>query len=156
MNAYCKSALNQIKIALQKTAVIMDHLSEDDLSKRPTPTKHSIGELLEHIALICKADLLIASEATQAEMEEFYSFHSLTHLPELKKAMLDNFRTLEEVYLSYSEEDLSQELTSFWGVTYTRYEWLLEILAHVYHHRGQLHAILVHYYQKDVDIMLFE
>ena len=156
MNAYCKSALNQIKIALQKTAVIMDHLSEDDLSKRPTPTKHSIGELLEHIALICKADLLIASEATQSEMEEFYSSHSLTHLPELKKAMLDNFRALEEVYLSYSEEDLSQELTSFWGVTYTRYEWLLEILAHVYHHRGQLHAILVHYYQKDVDIMLFE
>ncbi|MDX8367074.1 hypothetical protein SLH52_17980 [Cytobacillus sp. IB215665] len=46
--------------------------------------------------------------------------------------------------------------TSYWGVTYTRFDWLLEIVAHLYHHRGQLHATLVHYYKQDPNILLFE
>ncbi|MEH7803874.1 DinB family protein, partial [Bacillus pumilus] len=28
--------------------------------------------------------------------------------------------------------------------------------AHVYHHRGQLHAMLVHCYNKDLKILMFE
>lgn len=45
---------------------------------------------------------------------------------------------------------------SYWEVTYSRYEWLLEIVAHIYHHRGQLHAILVHSYGLDLKGSLFE
>ncbi|MGQ4667830.1 hypothetical protein ACUIJN_18725 [Metabacillus halosaccharovorans] len=58
--------------------------------------------------------------------------------------------------MNYTEAELQQRITSFWGVTYTRYEWLLEILATLYHHRGQLHAVLVHYYGKDPRIPMFE
>lgn len=49
MNTYCKSALNQIRIALTSTSEIIDKLEEIDLQKRPAPNKHSLGELLEHI-----------------------------------------------------------------------------------------------------------
>ncbi|TSB45941.1 DinB family protein [Alkalicoccobacillus porphyridii] len=156
MNIYCKSALHQIKFALIKTIEIADQLTPEDLHKRPTPDKHSIRELLEHLALICQADLLIASGASQQEMDEYYAKHSIKEFDQIKKSMLDNYSTLEETYLNYSDEELKAPVTSFWGVTYTRYEWLLEIVAHLYHHRGQLHAILVHYYKMDLRVQLFE
>jgi len=156
MNTYCQSAFNQINVAITTIIKIMDKLEEGDLQKRPSPNKNSIGELLQHIVTICKADFLIANGASQDEMNTFYAKISYKNLSEMKKALLENFRSLEECYFPYSEEDLQQKVTSYWGVTYTKYEWLLEILAHVYHHRGQLHAMLVHCYRKDPDIAMFE
>ncbi|HYK72921.1 MAG TPA: DinB family protein [Pseudoneobacillus sp.] len=156
MNSYCKSALNQIKIALTKTSEIIEQLEESDLQKRPSPDKLSIGELLEHIAMICRADLLIAQGATKGEMTHFYSSTTYKCLNEIKNSLINNFKLLEEFYLNYTEVELHEEINSFWGAKYTRYEWLLEILAHVYHHRGQLHSVLVHCYKKDPKILMFE
>lgn len=150
------STLNQIKLALTTTIKIIDQLEEDDLPKRPSPHKHSIGELLIHIATICSADLLISSGTSQEEMNTFYSTVSYENLNEIKYAILHHFQRLEEVYMDYTEAELQQCVTSYWGLSYTRYEWLLEILTHVYHHRGQLHAILVHTYGKDPGISMFE
>ncbi|MFC4323243.1 DinB family protein [Litchfieldia salsa] len=156
MNTYCKSALNQIKVAITTTIKIIDKIEELDLQKRPFPNKHSIGELLEHISIICKADLLIANGATEDEMNNFYSTVSYENLTQIKNALLDNFELLKEVYMNYSEAELQERIASYWGVTYTKYEWLLEILAHVYHHRGQLHAVLVHCYGSDPKVPMFE
>ncbi|MED4041349.1 DinB family protein [Niallia taxi] len=156
MNTYCKSAFNQINIAIKKIYEIINQLEEQDLQKRPSLDKHSIGELLEHIAFICRADLHIANGATQDEMKNLYLSVSYETLTDIKNGLIINFKALEQAYCSYSEEELQEEITSFWGVTYTRYEWLLEILAHVYHHRGQLHAMLVHCYGKDPGISMFE
>ncbi|MEK4868201.1 hypothetical protein [Niallia sp. FSL W8-1348] len=73
MNTYTTSALNQIEIALNTTIEIIDALEETDLQKRLFVNKRSIGELLEHIAVICKADFLISNGATQEEMNDYYS-----------------------------------------------------------------------------------
>ncbi|ERN51178.1 DinB family protein [Alkalihalophilus marmarensis] len=152
----CESVLHQIEVALKTIIEIIDNLEEEDLQKRPTPKKHSIGELLEHIALICKADWHISKEATQEEMQSFYAEVSYKTLDSLKDGLLSNFYILKNNYLNLSEEELISQTTSYWGLTYTKYEWLLEILAHVYHHRGQLHAMLVHCYNKDPKILMFE
>ncbi len=152
----CTAALHQIEIAVETIIQIIGTLAEEDVQKRPTADKHSIGELLEHLAVICEADRRIAREATQAEMEEFYTGVSYKTLTAIKAGLLTNFKALKNEYLTLSEEELKQETTSYWGVTYTRYEWLLEILAHLYHHRGQLHAMLVHCYHQDPNILLFE
>ena len=156
MNTYCRSALNQLKLALTTTVEIMDTLDETDLGNRPSPNKHSIGEVLEHIALICRADLLIAGGATKEEMDRFYSSVSYRSLKEMRTAIFAHYGHLEEQYSHLSEDELQQPVTSYWGVNYSRYEWLLEIVAHVYHHRGQLHAMLVHCYGKDPKVALFE
>ncbi|WP_019380482.1 DinB family protein [Cytobacillus oceanisediminis] len=113
MNPYCKSALNQLKIALTKTIEIMEKLDESDLLKRPSSNKHSIGELLEHIANICRADLLIANGATQDEMNQFYSSVKYMGINEIKTGILNNFKLLEESYLKYTELELQQKITSF-------------------------------------------
>lgn len=156
MNTYCQHALHQIKVAVTTVVEMIDKLEESDLQKRPTPNKHSIGELLAHIALICKADSLIADSASQEEMSTFYSSVAYENLDEIKVALEENYQLLEDKFMGFTEGELQQEITSFWGVTYTRFEWLLEIIAHIYHHRGQFHAMLVHCYDQNPEVSLFE
>lgn len=112
--------------------------------------------MLEHIAIICEADWRIANEATQEEMETFYANVSYKTVKSIEKGLTTNFHSLKNNYMKLSDTELLSRTTSYWGVTYTRYEWLLEILAHVYHHRGQVHAMLVHCYDKDPKISMFE
>lgn len=156
MNSYVKTALNQISIAVRSIADMMDKLELSDLVIQPTENKFSIGQLVAHISLICKADLLISDEASEEQMSTFYSSNHLQTLPEMKDALLANFALLEKRYFEYTEEELMQTTTSYWGVSYTRFEWLLEISSHLYHHRGQLHAMLVHCVGKDPEVALFE
>ncbi|WP_456278950.1 DinB family protein [Bacillus sp. AK128] len=152
----CSSVLYQIEVAIKTVIKIIDTLDEGDLQKRPTGSKHSVGELLEHIAVICEADWRISKEATQEEMEKFYSTISYKSLDTIKVGLLTNFESLKTNYMNLSDADLLFQTTSYWGVTYTRYEWLLQILSHIYHHRGQLHAMLVHCYDQDPKISMFE
>lgn len=156
MNHYCKSTLHHINVAISSIVNMLEILEESDLQKRPTEHKHSIGELLEHISIICYADLLISNGATQDEMKDYYSSISLKNIFDIKVALIKNYQLLEDKYMNYTNDELQQKITSFWGVTYTRYEWLVEILAHIYHHRGQLHAMLVHCCGKDPKVPLFE
>ncbi len=156
MNTYTASALNQMEIALKTTIEMIETLEEDDLQKSPANNKRSIGELLEHIAVICKADLLISNGATQKEMTEYYSSVSLKSVEDVKDAIAYNYEILKDSYRILTESELQERTTSYWGATYTRYEWLLEIVAHIYHHRAQLHTLLVYCYGKDLNILLFE
>ncbi|MCE4050419.1 MULTISPECIES: DinB family protein [Bacillaceae] len=156
MNKYCGAALNQIRIAVDSIKELMMSLREEDLTFRPTLTKFSIGELLEHLSLICEADLLIASGMSKEEMESFYVEHKLSSLSKMEAAIDHSFLLLKSTYEGFSDEQLFEQIKSYWGTVYTRYEWLLEILAHIYHHRGQLHAMLVHMYRKEPPIALFE
>jgi uncharacterized damage-inducible protein DinB len=156
MNQYSQSVLHQMEVAITSIIEIMDCLTDEDLTKRPTPSKHSIGELLSHIALICKADYLIAGGAGQEEMDAYYSEKILLNLPEMRKELIHNFRNLREEISGLTDDLLTVETKSHWGVTYTKFEWLVEIVAHLYHHRGQLHAMLVNCYDRDLRVSLFE
>ncbi|MFE0559755.1 DinB family protein [Paenibacillus lautus] len=156
MNSYCTYALHQIEVAIVSIVAIIDKLDEADLLVKPTEGKYSVGELLKHIAVICRADFHISGGATQEEMSTYYAGVSLNNLKDLQAELLSSYSYLEQAFREMTEEELHQEMTSYWGVTYSRYEWLLEIVAHVYHHRGQLHAMLVHCNGKDPKVPLFE
>ena len=56
MNSYCTYALHQIEVAVISVVAIIDRLDESDLLVQPTEDKHSVGEPLKHIAVICRAD----------------------------------------------------------------------------------------------------
>ncbi|MCM3387855.1 DinB family protein [Ureibacillus chungkukjangi] len=151
-----KSILHQIEIAVNTIVQMIEKLEDVDLQKRPTPNKQSIGELLTHLAVICEADWRNSNEATESQMTAFYSENAYTTLQSIKDVLLTSFQALKDNYSGLSDEELIEQTTAYWGITYTRYEWLLEIMAHIYHHRGQLHAMLVHCYSKDPKIMMFE
>ena len=152
----CRSVLHQIELAVNTIVQIIGNLDEEDLQIRPNPKKYSIGELLEHLAVIFEADWRISNEASEEEMISYYAGVSYNTLDSIKEGLITNFYTLKHNYLKLSNDELISETTSYWGLTYTRYEWLLEILAHVYHHRGQLHSMLVHCCDKDLNILMFE
>ena len=117
--------------------------------------KRSLGETLSHISVICQADYCIANEASEAVMAEFYSKNDPSSLHDIREALHSNFEFLVRNYSNYSNQELHEVTTSYWGVSYSRYEWLLEILCHVYHHRGQLYSLLSQNI-KEPKIVLFE
>lgn len=156
MNMYCSSVIHQIEMAILSVVKMIDQLEERDLEIRPTENKHSVGELLSHLAVICKADFLISIGTSKEDMSSFYETAVPKTLQNIKSELLNNFAFLKAEVMKLDEHELLTETTSYWGVTYTRYEWLLEILAHLYHHRGQLHAMLVHCCRKNLNVALFE
>lgn len=89
----CESVLHQIEVAVKTLIKIVSQLEEADLRKRPTLHKQSIGELLEHIAIICEADWRIANEATQDEMETFYANVSYKTVKLIEKGLMTNFHS---------------------------------------------------------------
>ncbi|WP_101846773.1 DinB family protein [Halobacillus sp. Marseille-P3879] len=156
MNMYCQSAFHQLEIVIASLSEIIGQLKEEDLLFRPTAGKYSVGELLQHLAMIPAADGRIAEGATEEEMRQFYRSVSFHSKEDISNTLFDHFAQLKFQYEHYTEEHLFTEITSWWDVTYTRFEWLLEIVAHMYHHRGQLHSMLVHNSKLDPEIMLFE
>lgn len=157
MNVYCKGVIKQMDLAVDSIIKLIGTLSEEDLSIKPTEGKWSIGELLAHISVLCKADFLIGMGASEEELDRFY----VEAEPEVNKtaitnALMINYSYLKEGIALLEEEELLRETTSFFGVTHSRYEWLLDTQAHLFHHRGQLHSMMIHVLKRKPNVQLFE
>ncbi|WP_413363368.1 DinB family protein [Lysinibacillus sp. 3P01SB] len=156
MNVYCKGVIKQMDLAVDSIIKLIGTLSEEDLSIKPTEGKWSIGELLSHISVLCKADFLIGMGASEEELDRFY----VEAEPEVNKtaiinALMINYSYLKEGIALLEEEELLREITSFFGVTHSRYEWLLDTQAHLFHHRGQLHSMMIHVLKRKPNVQLF-
>lgn len=154
-NPIMEPIFNQLHIAVRSLVEMIGQLTDEDLKARPIPHKRSIQELLAHIAMICKADFLIANGATRQEMDDFYRENEPATPDQMKEALLQHFHFLRQKYEAYTPEQWSERTTSYWGVAYSRYEWLLEIVGHLYHHRGQLYTMLTQQ-GKEPKVNLFE
>lgn len=157
MNVYCKGIINQMDMAVDSVIKLMNTLSEKDLNIKPNAEKWSIGELLVHMSVICKADFLIGLGNTEEELERYYEeTKPKTNLKSIASTLIENYSFLREGIAKMEEKELLQVTTSFFGVVHSRYEWLLDTQAHFYHHRGQLHSMLVHVLKKEPNVQLFE
>ncbi len=152
---YVESVIHQLRISVDSVIHMIDCLSDDDFNYRPIVNKKSIGELVQHLCELIEADLLISSGATKLEMEEFYESVKCHTIVDLKALLLNGREQLNKIYKLYNEEELMQKMSSYWGVEYTRFEWLLEILVHFTHHRAQLHTLIV-MKNGDIRVSLFE
>ncbi|MBO2944522.1 DinB family protein [Paenibacillus sp. F411] len=157
MNVYCMGVLKEMDLAIHSIVKLIDMLSEEDLNFRPTEGKWSMGELLSHMSVICKADFLIGAGASEEEMDQFYEeAEPEVNRKAITEALLHNYAYLKEGIAKLSEEELLQERTSYFGVVHSRYEWLLDTQAHLFHHRGQLHSMIVHNLKLEPNVPLFE
>ncbi|WP_251034110.1 hypothetical protein [Priestia megaterium] len=59
MNSYCEMVFNQINVNIHSLTAIINDVTEEELAYRPLPHKRSIQELLQHLCLICSADILL-------------------------------------------------------------------------------------------------
>ena len=137
-----QSVFKHIDTAVASLVDICDQLNEDDLHLVPIEGKRSVGELLSHLALICLADLYISEGASEEEMAQFYEKNGLYSVDQIKHALITNRNFLYRRYMQFTTEELLHVTTSYWGASYSRLEWLLEMMGHMYHHRGQLYSML--------------
>ena len=144
-------------LAINSIIKLIQILNEEDLNLRPTEGKWSIGEFLSYISVLCKADFLIGAGASEEEMDHFYEeAEPEANRKAIGDALIYNYSYLKEGIGRLKEEELLQETTSFFGVVHSRYEWLLDTQAHLFHHRGQLHSMIVHILKQEPNVQLFE
>ncbi|HDR6312909.1 TPA: DinB family protein [Bacillus cereus] len=152
---FVQSALHQLKIAVDTSIQMLNQYNETELKIQPIHAKRSLFEMCAHLSLICHADLLILNGSTDKELRTFYLEHTPETIAHMQQIMIEGYILLSKTFLSYSQEELAEVMTAYWGVSYSRFEWLLEILSHFYHHRGQVHILLCEH-MKDPLIPLFE
>ncbi|CAG9614264.1 hypothetical protein BACCIP111899_03491 [Bacillus rhizoplanae] len=152
---FVQATLHQLKFGIDSTIQMLEQFTYDELQHRPIKNKRSLFEIYTHLSLICYADLLILNEASKEELNKFYSQHTPHTLAEVQQTMKEGFQLLAKTFQAYSIAELEETTHSYWGASYSRFEWLLEIVAHFYHHRGQLHTLLTEHV-KDPLIPLFE
>ncbi|WP_177168233.1 DinB family protein [Bhargavaea ginsengi] len=155
MNETCSRIFHHLEWLSRTVIQMTSDLTVEDMDFRPDPKKRSLGELLSHIALICEADARISDEASEKEMADYYQSAEVNSPEEVRSSLRNNLKSLKQRYDEYTETDLNVTTTSWWGTTDTRLGWLVQILTHMAHHRGQLHSMLVRM-GKDPEIQLFE
>ncbi|PES76641.1 hypothetical protein CN327_10080 [Bacillus cereus] len=152
---FVHSALHQLQVAVDTSIQMLNQYNEDDLKIQPIHSKRSLFEMCAHLSLICHADLLILNGITEKELRTFYLEHTPKTITQMQQMMIKGYELLSKTFLSHSNEELAEIMTAYWGISYSRFEWLLEIVAHSYHHRGQIHILLCEHI-KDPNIPLFQ
>jgi uncharacterized damage-inducible protein DinB len=157
MNVYTKGVINQMDMAVDSVVKLIHTLKEEDLNIKPTEEKWSIGELLMHMAVICKADFLIGLGASEEELDRYYEeAEPKADLESITSTLIDNYAFFRKGVAELEDAELLRETASFFGAVHSRYEWLLDTQAHFYHHRGQLHSMIVHILKREPNVQLFE
>ncbi|GGE55807.1 DinB family protein [Priestia taiwanensis] len=149
---FVQATLHQLEVAVKSMYKILDTLQEEEIDIQPIDTRRSLREVLAHT---CVADFCLMNEATEEEMTMFYEQNNPRTLVEMKSMLQENMNYVVFLFQSYTEKELTDNTTSYWGVSYSRYEWLVEIVAHFYHHRGQAHQMITEHI-RDVRVQLFE
>lgn len=152
---YVEAVLNQLIVAVESTKLLLSYLNEENFDLTPSKGKRSIGELAQHVCECIGADLQIVEGASKIEMEKYYNSVQCRTVQDLQALLIHNVNALQEKYLTYDKNKLFEMKTSYWGTCYSRFEWLVQILAHFYHHRAQLHLLITQYI-KETNIVLFE
>ncbi|XRG79522.1 DinB family protein [Rossellomorea sp. GAMAL-10_SWC] len=140
---YIENVIHQLSLCVKSVLEMIDLINEEDLNFRPVEDKKSIGELVQHLCELIGADMVIMSGVSQEMMVNYYTGVECKSLVEMKSLLQNNFQDLKEFYFNIKEKDLVEKTTSYWGLQYSKFEWLLEILVHFTHHRAQLHMLLV-------------
>jgi uncharacterized damage-inducible protein DinB len=142
IHMYVNEVLHQLSVAVESSKQMLEQTPDELLDWKPADNKRTIREMFVHLAILCKADYYIMNGYSREEMEEFYLQAMPYSKQDIKENMMNSFSFLSEKASAYTETQLSEKTASYWGAIYTRFGWLLEILAHFYHHRGQIHAYL--------------
>ena len=101
--------------------------------------------------------LKFSAGATEEAMDQFYEeAEPEPNRKAIAEVLMTNYAYLKDGIGNLTEEELMQETTSFFGVVHSRYEWLVDTQAHLFHHRGQLHAMIVHILKLSPNVQLFE
>ena len=135
--------IHQLRAVAGTSAHLLGLCPRDRLEHRPGEGMRSLGELADHFAAQPLVDLatLQGSSAEVAETIE-ETLHS-GRPGERVEIFERGIRAAVEYFESMPEKEFETKATrAHYGAANTQDVWLLELIGHVYHHRGQLYVYL--------------
>jgi len=113
------------------------------LDFRPAPGVRSLLELGNHFAAVPLVDLAILqgnpNQVTDTIEETLHGAGPVDWVEIFTRGC----RAVAEYFERMDEEEFETKLTRAWyGTAKEQAVWLLEVICHIYHHRGQLYAYL--------------
>jgi uncharacterized damage-inducible protein DinB len=122
---------------------------------RPAENMRSFMELANHLVQIPHVDLAILQEKPEMDIRTLENKLAASNVSELSHVLEEGYHLLKSYFLSLSEQEfLEKETKAFYaekGMTQAR--WLVEIVTHAFHHRGQLFTYLK---QTNHDVNMFD
>jgi uncharacterized damage-inducible protein DinB len=113
------------------------------LDFRPAPGVRSLLELGNHFAAVPLVDLAVLqgnpNQVTETIEETLHGAGPADWIEIFERGS----RAIAQYFERLTEDEFETKLTRAWyGTAKEQSVWLLEVICHVYHHRGQMYAYL--------------
>lgn len=140
-----KYLFEELTLITNTTAGLIRKISAEDWTYQPRENMRSLLELVQHLVAIPAVDLLILQEKNREEVNSLEAVFAQDRDPEsLINRMTQDLDKLKAYMEALSDEDfLYKKTTPFYLPHGTEQaKWLIEIVTHAQHHRGQLFTYL--------------
>jgi uncharacterized damage-inducible protein DinB len=134
----------ELELIVRTTTNLLAKVKPEDHEFRPQPNMRTLRELAEHLAAIPAVDLLILTEHSAEEVRVLENRFAETNFNRLGDTMAEELETLRQYIAALSEDDFLHKKTKPFYLEHgtAQAKWLIEIVTHTHHHRGQLFTYL--------------
>jgi uncharacterized damage-inducible protein DinB len=134
----------ELDLIVHTTTNLLAKVKPEGVEFRPQPNMRTLRELAEHLAAIPAVDLQIVQEHKAEEVRAVEQRFAEMEFTKLGAAMAEGLEPLRQYMTALPEEDfLYKKTTPFYLEHGTaQAKWLIEIVTHTQHHRGQLFTYL--------------
>ncbi|MEN8149524.1 MAG: DinB family protein [Planctomycetota bacterium] len=135
--------IHQLQAVGQSSATLLGLCPRDRLEFLPGEGMRSLGELADHAAAQPLVDLAIL-QGTSAEVTQTIEETLHTGRPQEWVDIYERgIRAVVEYFESMPEDDFETRSTrAHYGTARPQSVWLLDLITHAYHHRGQVYVYL--------------
>ena len=135
--------LHQLSVVTQSVTDLFHLTPIHRLDYRPAPGVRSLLELGNHFAAVPLVDLAILQgnphQVTETIEDTLHGAGPVDWIEIFERGS----RAVAEYFERMSEEEFETKLTrAHYSTANEQSVWLLEVICHIYHHRGQFYAYL--------------
>jgi uncharacterized damage-inducible protein DinB len=134
----------ELELIVRTTTRLLAKIQPEHQEFRPHPDMRTLKELAEHLTAIPAMDLLILQEYPEIEIRKLEAQYAEVPFSELSAKMAEGLAELRNYMNELPEEDFLHKQTTPFYIDHgaTQAKWLVEIVTHAQHHRGQLFTYL--------------
>lgn len=134
----------ELELIVRTTSNLLAKIKPEDYDFRPQPNMRTLRELAEHLTAVPAVDLLILQEHSAEEVRELEGRFAEAAFASLEASLSEGLETLRQYMAALPEEDFLHRKTKPFYLDHgsAQAKWLIEIVTHAQHHRGQLFTYL--------------
>jgi len=136
--------LGEMTLAVRTTGALLEKVTPELWNFRPREEMRTVLELANHLTQIPLLDLAILQEQPQEEIQRLEQTLSASDASHLRANMENGLFELSVYMNGLSEYDFLHKVSTpfYMEQGSTQAKWLVEIVTHTFHHRGQLFTYL--------------